>query len=924
MKRHMPFVTSELGAHRRTCAVRMGAFAATVLISLSFASGGGLDRYEAATTPVQPGRPAVAASMTPSSFRGSPGLGFATFLGGPLSERLNAIATDRDGNVLVVGTTSIIRSGFPPPPSHALIAKYSPAGALLWQRSLGGSGVDEATAVAADSSGDLLVTGYTTSPDFPASGGLQPIFGGEIDAFVARLSSSGDLLHATYLGGARADQAAAIAIDPDGNVVVAGETISTDFPLLNPVQSSFGGGDGDAFVAKLRPTLQGLVYSTLLGGSFLDAAAAVAADRQRSVWVAGQTGSQDFPVHNPLGSKGSAFVAKLTAQGALAFSSRFGGSRWDFATSLALNADGDAYVGGETLSSDFPVTRGALKQTLDPSRLSDAFIAKITSSGDRVVFATYLGGSDGTTGPPDWNGVEQIRGLAVGGNGDVYVDGGTTSRDFPLVNPMPGTFPGEPPRASGFVARLKSDGSALVWSSYFGADQAAPMALVLDASENPALAGSAFSGFATFNAAQRIFGGGETDGFVAHIAQPLEVSVDRTPSSGGLPLGVSFASSVLGGAPPYTFDWDFGDGSGHSTQQNPTHTYTLGGMYVAKLTVTDSAGASASASVTITVTPLCTIACSASVPLAVSIFATGLSPVPFAASADVSSDCPFAPAFAWTFGDGATSTEQNPTHLYPAPGLYPWSLTTTVAGHACRRDGTILVTDLGSVDTLRIVPAVAHLEGFFGAQWRSELGLVNAEARATKVELVFASADTTIRRSATLAGGQTVAWDDVLVTLFGVNAQTRASGVVQIAADGRVAVAARTYSRGATGTFGQEFPALALGDGVGAGQVGIVPLVRKSAEFRSNLGLVALADHDCVVRVTLVDSDGTTLGQRDVEVKAGRWTQLDDVFAKLGSPARDQAYVRIEALTAGTRAWAYASVIDNRTNDPTTVPVVVP
>src|ERR1017187_6500325 len=141
---------------------------------------------------------------------------------------------------------------------------------LIYSTYLGGSGTDQGYGIAVDNSGSAYVAGYTTSTDFPTMNPLQPAkAGGDTDAFVAKLSPEGSaLIYSTYLGGSRNDYGWGIAVDSLGNAYITGNTTSTDFPTMNPLQpaEADGGGDGDAFVAKLNPTGSALVYSTYLGG----------------------------------------------------------------------------------------------------------------------------------------------------------------------------------------------------------------------------------------------------------------------------------------------------------------------------------------------------------------------------------------------------------------------------------------------------------------------------------------------------------------------------------------------------------------------------------------------------------------------------------------------------------------------------------
>ena len=201
------------------------------------------------------------------------------------------------------------------------------------------------------------------------------------DAFVTKLNPSGTaLVYSTYLGGRFDDIGFGIAVDAAGNAYVAGEAISDDFPISNSLQPTIG-GFVDAFVAKLNTTGSALIFSTYLGGSGIDVANAIALDSSANVFVTGYTQSTDFPIVDSLqpSLRGTedAFVAKLNASGSiLSYSTYFGGDLRDGTLGIALSSAGVAYVAGYTNSTNFPVTPGAFQGSTGGSL--DAFVAKIS------------------------------------------------------------------------------------------------------------------------------------------------------------------------------------------------------------------------------------------------------------------------------------------------------------------------------------------------------------------------------------------------------------------------------------------------------------------------------------------------------------------------------------------------------------------
>ncbi|MHB8521297.1 MAG: SBBP repeat-containing protein [Limisphaerales bacterium] len=236
---------------------------------------------------------------------------------------------------------------------------------------------------------------------------------------MTKLSPDGShLLYSTYLGGSLDERASGIAVDPAGNAYLAGLTPSLDFPITNSLQQS-NAGSGDAFVAKLNTNGSALVYATYLGGSGVDGATGIAADKAGNAYVTGYTFSpSNFPTVNAWqtqsGGSGDAFVAKLGPQGTnLLYCTYLGGSDSELAgmvfmgydvtgdqilapvTGIAVDDSGNAFVTGETQSSDFP-TVNALKATNTVSS-ADAFVVKLSSVG-APLYSTYLGGMDTDVG----------------------------------------------------------------------------------------------------------------------------------------------------------------------------------------------------------------------------------------------------------------------------------------------------------------------------------------------------------------------------------------------------------------------------------------------------------------------------------------------------------------------------------------------
>jgi hypothetical protein len=387
---------------------------------------------------------------------------YATYIGGSGDDRGAAIAVDSSGQAYVTGSTSSVNFPLASPVRSALgggrdafVLKLNASGSgLVYCTLLGGSGWDQGTAIAVDASGNAYIAGDTQSPDFRAVGAVQPAFGGQTDAFVTKLSAGGALVYSTFLGGSGAEHAAGIAVDSGGNTYVAGGTYSTDFPVTaNSFQHANAGGQ-DAFAAKLNPAGSALVYSTYLGGSggtqiMSEQANAIAIDSSGNAYLAGVTSSANFPVttgaiRTTVNGLQDAFITKLNSSGtALVYSTYLGGSTSNWATGVAVDSSGDAYVTGTTSSVDFP----QVSSLQGFAGLYDGFVSKANPSGTGLVYSTLYGGS----------GSDSANAIALDGNGAVYIGGQTSSPDLPLHSAIRSAYIGF---ATGWVLSLAGNTAA--------------------------------------------------------------------------------------------------------------------------------------------------------------------------------------------------------------------------------------------------------------------------------------------------------------------------------------------------------------------------------------------------------------------------------------------------------------------------------
>jgi hypothetical protein len=385
---------------------------------------------------------------------------------------------------------------------------------LNYSTYLGGfGGYDNGRAIAVDNSGNAYVTGYTDM-GFPTASAYQGSHGGGYeDAFITKLNASGSaLIFSTYLGGSGDDVGNGIAVDSSGNAYVTGYTISTDFPTASAYQGSNAGGN-DVFITKVNASGSGLDYSTYLGGSGNDVGNGIALDSSGNAYVTGETGSTDFPTASAYqGSSGGAFsdvfITKVNASGSgLDYSTYLGGSGAEEGNGIAVDSSGNAYVTGNTYSTDFPTA--SAYQGSGGGIYKDVFITKVNASGSGLDYSTYLGGSGSDVG----------YSIAVDSSGNAYVTGNTDSADFPISSAYQENYGGG--TLDVFITKMNASGSALDYSTYLGGSgDDGGYGIAVDSSGYNAYV-TGFTGSADFpttaSAYQGSHGGGNYDVFITKI-----------------------------------------------------------------------------------------------------------------------------------------------------------------------------------------------------------------------------------------------------------------------------------------------------------------------------------------------------------------------------------------------------------------------
>ena len=413
-------------------------------------------------------------------------LEFSTYIGGSRADAGYGIALDSAGNAYVTGSTqssdfpstagvvSTSKNDLSTDSTDAFVVKLSSGGAMVFSTFLGGDASDVGNGIGVDGAGNPYVVGNTYSTDFPLQNAYDATVNlywnssaGEYRAystiFMTKLNATATAVsYSSYFGAGEdaeslSDEGNAIAVDGSGNAYLTGITKSAAFPLKNAYDSTYAGYPVDssdfseAVVLKIDPAQSGaasLVFSTFLGGTGGDWGYGIALDGSGDIYVGGMTRSSDFPLANPYqaahgGGSNDGFVSKFNYTGAtlsLVYSTYLGGTGNDTVRAVAANSTGNAFVTGDTDSTDFP-TLNFYDNSHSASQ--DVFVTLFTTNGDTLEYSTYLGST----------GQDTAYGIAVDGNNAAYITGSTSSTDFPTANPYM-TNPGDGTTQDAFVSKL--------------------------------------------------------------------------------------------------------------------------------------------------------------------------------------------------------------------------------------------------------------------------------------------------------------------------------------------------------------------------------------------------------------------------------------------------------------------------------------
>ncbi len=403
---------------------------------------------------------------------------FSTYIGGQSHDNVNSLRTDSQGNIYIVGYTE--SEDFPTTESafdgshnggsewwhaDAFVMKLNYDGQdIIYSTFLGGSGDDYAVDVIVDELGNAYVVGYTDSSNFPMINAYDASHNGDSDTFVVKLSADGsELLYSTYVGGTGEDIANSIVLDGVQDCIVAGHTSSSNFPVvttnLQPECHALGYNQ-DGFVFKLADNGSRLEYSMYLGAGTNDEVRGVAVDSLGNAVIVGSTGAAEFPVVNALDDTldgvWDCFIAKVNSTGHFIFSTFFGGSDIDYASTVCLDDDGQIYVSGSMKGGTFPYV-GVTDQILNGSR--GLFLLVLNPLATDIIFSGVINDS------ADVEDLSFISSIVVISEQEVWLGGDTEYDTFPTTEDA---FDRSLDEDDGIIVMVDPVSSSLNFSSFFG------------------------------------------------------------------------------------------------------------------------------------------------------------------------------------------------------------------------------------------------------------------------------------------------------------------------------------------------------------------------------------------------------------------------------------------------------------------------
>jgi hypothetical protein len=402
----------------------------------------------------------------------------------------------------------------------------------------------EVAGVVFDSEGNLVITGRTSSNDYPILNAFQEVKGGGRDVIVSKFSPNGSMLFSTFLGGSGDEWGANIVVDNDDNIIIIGTTTSYNFPTFNSYQSNHLGGhyyNTDIFITKLSADGQSLLFSTYFGGSFDDWGYGIAIDVNNEFVITGSTYSSNLPTTNAYqsnfggGDGVDAYITKFSSDGqSILFSTYLGGTSHDWGHNIAFDINGSIAFTGGTYSSNFPLMN-AYQSTLQGDL--DIIVVKFNPNGS-LLFSTFFGSNNDDRG----------YGMTCDNNGNIIITGSTKSTSFPTTqNAFQLDYGGN---KDIFLSKFDSNGQTLLYSTFIGGDRPdLGMSVKTDVNNSIIITGNTNSGnFPILNAYQEDKGGGyfSIDAFITKFASNGSLLVSTFFGGGSADLGTNIDVNSAG------------------------------------------------------------------------------------------------------------------------------------------------------------------------------------------------------------------------------------------------------------------------------------------------------------------------------------------------------------------------------------------
>jgi hypothetical protein len=382
---------------------------------------------------------------------------------------------------------------------------------VTWSTYFGGESFDGAYSIVTDASGNVYITGHTSSINkISTSGAFQTSYGGSSDAFIAKFNTNGNLQWATYFGGPGYEMGKAIVLDANNNIYIAGEASGVSHLATQGAHQEQIAGAQDAFLAKFNSS-GNLLWCTYFGGSLDESVTALKTSPQNEVYLVGYTKSNvgiatgGSHQSNYGGGDSDGFIIKFNESGARQWATYVGGNKEEYLYSLAISTGNHIYVGGYTGSTNGLSTQGVHQATYGGGDF-DGFLLKFDSNGQRL-WGTYNGGPA----------IDGIMGITFDKSENVLVLGSTSSTsNIATTGTYQATFKGG---NDGFVTKFSPSGQR-IWATYYGGEKDDyPNSIATDQKGNILITGStnSLTGLASTNSWQTNFGGGFLDAFVAVI-----------------------------------------------------------------------------------------------------------------------------------------------------------------------------------------------------------------------------------------------------------------------------------------------------------------------------------------------------------------------------------------------------------------------